>query len=132
MKKSILVFIIAMLVLITTGIWFFSGNNKLKITDILNFGVIVVIISFAVFIGIKRFLSTKRGEPAEDELSKKVLQRAAGLSYYVSLYMWLAIMYFSDRTELENHTLIGAGILGMAVIFAICWSVINFTGIRNE
>ena len=132
MKKSIIVFIVAILVLATTALWFFTSKVDLKSVDIINFGIIVLVVSFAVFFGVKRFLSSKRGEPAEDELSKKVVRKAAGFSYYISIYMWLAIMYFSDRTDLENHTLIGAGILGMAVIFAICWSVINFTGIRNE
>jgi peptidoglycan/LPS O-acetylase OafA/YrhL len=104
----------------------------MEASEIFNFGVIVILISFAVFIGIKRFLSAKRGEPTEDELSKKILHRAAGFSYYISIYLWLAIMYFSDRTELENHTLIGVGILGMALIFAICWSVIHLTGLKND
>jgi len=132
MKKTIIVFVVALLVLAATAIWFFTGNVELKLTDILYFGVIVLVVSFAVFIGIRRLLSSRRGEPAEDELSNKVLRRAAGLSYYISIYMWLAIMYFSDRIKAEGHTLIGAGILGMALIFAICWSFFNFRGIKNE
>ena len=132
MKKSIIVFIVAVLVLATTALWFFSRKAELKTSDIFNFGIIVLVVSFAVFLGIKRFISSRRGEPAEDELSRKVAWKAAGLSYYISIYMWLAIGYFSDRTDLENHTLIGIGILGMAVIFAICWSALNFTGIKNE
>ena len=60
------------------------------------------------------------------------MQKTAAWSYYVSLYLWLAIMYFSDKLHYETHTIIGAGILGMAVIFAICWLIFNFRGIRNE
>jgi len=60
------------------------------------------------------------------------MQKTASLSYYVSLYLWLAIMYFSDRINYETHTIIGAGILGMAVIFAVCWLFFNFRGVRNE
>jgi peptidoglycan/LPS O-acetylase OafA/YrhL len=90
------------------------------------------VILFAAFIGYKRLSSAKRGEPPEDELSKKVMQKTSSLSYYISLYLWLAIMYFSDRIHYETHTVIGAGILGMAVVFAICWLVFNFRGVRNE
>jgi peptidoglycan/LPS O-acetylase OafA/YrhL len=132
MKKGIIVFIVAALVLITTGIWFFSAKENLKLFDLVSFGIIILVVAFAVFIGIKRMTSARRGEPAEDELSKKVMQRTAAWSYYVSLYLWLAIMYFSDRLKFETHTIIGAGILGMAVIFAICWLVFNFRGVRNE
>jgi peptidoglycan/LPS O-acetylase OafA/YrhL len=100
--------------------------------DLVTFGIIIIVVAFAVFVGFKRLSSTRRGEPAEDELSKKVMQKTSSLSYYISLYLWLAIMYFSDRFKYETHTVIGAGILGMAITFAICWIVINFRGVRNE
>jgi peptidoglycan/LPS O-acetylase OafA/YrhL len=132
MKKGVIVFILAALVLVTTGIWFFSSTEKFKLYEFVGFGVIILVVGFAVFIGFKRLSSAKRGEPAEDELSKKVMQKTAALSYYVSLYLWLAIMYFSDKIKYETHTVIGAGILGMAITFAICWLVFNFRGIRNE
>jgi len=132
MKRAIIVFILAALVLATVGIWMFLGSSELTSVDLVSFGVIFLVIGFAVFIGYKRLNSARRGEPPEDELSKKVMQKTAGLSYYISLYLWLAIMYFSDKLKYETHTLIAAGILGMAVIFTICWLVFNFRGIRNE
>ena len=132
MKRAVLVFVLAAMVVITTALWFFSKTNKITTVDIVGLGVILLVVGFAVFIGYKRFTSSKRGEPAEDELSKKVMLRTSSLSYYISLYLWLVIMYFSDRLKLETHTIIGVGILGMAVIFTICWLVFNFRGVRNE
>jgi peptidoglycan/LPS O-acetylase OafA/YrhL len=132
MKKSILMFLVAVLILITCGLWFFSSGSGTKPVDLLQFVVIILVVAFAVFIGFKRLSSARRGEPAEDELSKKVLQKTAALSFYISLYMWLAMIYLSDKIKLESDALIGAGILGMAVIFAICWVVLNFTGVKNE
>ena len=41
-------------------------------------------------------------------------------------------MYFSDKYEYETHTVIGAGIFGMAIVFTVCWLVFNFRGVRNE
>jgi peptidoglycan/LPS O-acetylase OafA/YrhL len=132
MKKAVLVFIVAALVLATVAVWIFSGPATLKLMDLVSFGVIIIIVAFAVFIGFKRLNSAKRGEPAEDELSKKIMQKTASLSYYISLYWWLVIMYFIDKLNYETHTFIAAGILGMAVIFAGCWLVFNFRGVRNE
>jgi len=131
MKRAILVFVLAVLVLLTVGLWIFS-STELKPMDLVSFGIIILVVAFAVFIGYKRLSSAKRGEPPEDELSKKVMQKTSALSYYISLYLWLAIMYFSDKIDYETHTVIGAGILGMAIVFAICWLVFNFRGIRNE
>lgn len=132
MKKGIIVFVLAALVLATTGLWFFSTSDKFNLAELTGLGVIVLVVAFAVFVGYKRLISAKRGEPAEDELSKKVMQKTASLSYYISLYLWLAIMYFSDKFNYETHTFIAAGILGMAITFAVCWLVLNFRGIRNE
>jgi peptidoglycan/LPS O-acetylase OafA/YrhL len=126
------VFIVAALVLATVAVWIFSGPATLKLMDLVSFGVIIIIVAFAVFIGFKRLNSARRGEPAEDELSKKIMQKTASLSYYISLYWWLVIMYFTDKLNYETHTFIAAGILGMAVIFAGCWLVFNFRGVRNE
>jgi peptidoglycan/LPS O-acetylase OafA/YrhL len=132
MKKAIIVFILAALVLATVGLWIFSSSSKFTPVDLVSFGVIILVVGFAVFVGYKRLSSARRGEPPEDELSKKVMQKTAGLSYYISLYLWLAIMYFSDKLKYETHTLIAAGILGMAITFAVCWLIVNFMGIRNE
>lgn len=132
MKKAVIVFILAAMVLVTTGIWFFSSSNKLATSDFMGLGVIILVVGFALFIGFKRLSSAKRGEPAEDELSKKVMQKTAALSFYISLYLWLTVMYFSDKMKLETHSVIGIGILGMAITFAVCWVIFNFTGVRNE
>jgi len=132
MKKAVIVFIVAALVLATVGLWIFSSSGDFKPADIASFGIIILVVVFAIFFGVKRLTSAKRGEPPEDELSKKVMRKTSSLSYYISLYLWLAIMYFSDKFNYETHTIIGIGILGMAVVFAVCWLVINFTGIKNE
>ncbi|HBC78706.1 MAG TPA: hypothetical protein DEO60_04385 [Bacteroidales bacterium] len=132
MKRGIIVFIVAALVLLTAGLWFFSANEKFKPFELVGMGILIIVVLFALFIGYKKISSAKRGEPTEDELTKKVMQKTSSFSYYISLYLWLVIMYFSDRLDYETHTIIGAGILGMAVIFAVCWLVFNFTGVRNE
>jgi peptidoglycan/LPS O-acetylase OafA/YrhL len=132
MKRAIFVFILAAVVLITVGFWFFKISAKLTLVDITSFGVIILVIAFAVFLGFKRLSSAKRGEPVEDELSKKVMQKTAALSYYISLYLWLIVMYIQDKVHLETHVILAIGILGMAVTFAICWLFFNFRGIRNE
>ena len=65
------------------------------------------------------------------DLSKKVLQKTAAYSYYISLYLWLALIFIKDRITIDTEQLLGTGILGMAIIFALCWILFNFRGIRN-
>jgi hypothetical protein len=55
-----------------------------------------------------------------------ILRKGAATSYYVSIYMWLAFMFFEEYIDLERRTLIGAGILGMALIYALSWFYHNY------
>lgn len=132
MKRSILVFLVAAMVIITTVIWIFSSGATKNSAEILQFGVIFLVIAFALFIGYKRWTSEKRGEPTEDELSKKVLQKTAAISYYISLYLWVFLLFVKDRIIMDTEVLIGTGILGMALTFAISWLIIHFKGLAND
>ena len=42
------------------------------------------------------------------------------------------LMYISDRVKWESHTLVGAGILGMAIIFLLSWVWTKFFGVKYE
>ena len=132
MKRTFLTFIVAALVLITTLFWAFNADISGNIQEIIMIGTVFILVGFAVYIGITRARSHLKNEPAEDELSKKIMIRTSSLSYYISIYFWLFLMYISDRSTLETHTMIGAGILGMAVIFFLSWLWIKFRGIKNE
>lgn len=132
MKRTILIYIIAALVLITTVVWAWNSGFYGGLPEILMFVGVFIIVGFALFIGISRTRSHLKKEPAEDELSRKVMVKASSLSYYISIYFWLALMYFSDRIVLENHTLIGVGIMGMAIIFFLCWLGVKLLGFKSE
>jgi len=132
MKKSVIIFTVAALVLFAAVLWMLSSSGDLKTYEPGSFIIIFLLVTFAAFIGYKRLASARRGEPAEDELSKKVMQKSASLSYYISIYMWLVIGYFSERLYYETHTIIGAGIIGIAITFAVCLLIFNIGVIKNE
>ncbi len=132
MKKSHTAFIVAGFVFISVGLWFFKSFELLSAMDVLHFGVMTLIVGFAIFIGFKRLRSEKRGEPTEDELSKTVLQRTAAISYYISLYIWVFLIFLKDRVKFETEELLGTGILAMALTFGITWLIINSKGIKND
>lgn len=132
MKKSYLAIIVSVLVLIPLGFWIYNSGYTSGGKGILGFAVILLIVALGLFAVIRRLISFKRGEPAEDELSKKITRKASSLSYYISLYLWLFIYYISENKEIESHVLFSWGILSMAVIFAICWLVTWRVGIKGE
>jgi len=93
--------------------------------------ILVLVAVFGLLFIYRHFNSIRKGEPISDELSRMLLLRASSLSFYVSLYYWLAISYFSDSLNLETQQLIGYGIIGMAIIFTVIWSILKILGIRN-
>ena len=80
MKRSIIVFAVAGLVIFSTLIWVFKMPEVSNWMEFIHIGVIFLVVMFALFVGYKRLTSERRGEPTEDELSKKVLQKTAALS----------------------------------------------------
>jgi hypothetical protein len=131
MKRTIIIFVIAALVIFTLILWALNAKLSGNIQEILMIAIAFIVVGFAVYIGIVRVKSSLRKEPLEDELSKKVMTKTSSLSYYISIYLWLFIGFISDRTTMHTHTLIGVGILGMAVIFFFSWLGIKIYGMRN-
>jgi hypothetical protein len=131
MKRTLIIFVIAALVIITLILWALYGHFSWNFEETTMIAISIVVVGFAVYIGIARLKSTLRKEPPEDELSKSIMTKASSLSYYISIYLWLFIMYISDKTSMATHTLIGAGILGMAIIFFLSWLGVKLFGLRN-
>ena len=131
MKKAIVIFAISTLVLAGMAAWALKGKIVGNTGEIVMAGVVFILVGFAVALGAARLRSRRRGEPAEDELSKRVMARASSLAYYVSIYLWLFIMYISDKTTIPAHTIVGTGIAGMAVVFLLCWLGVKLFGLKN-
>jgi cytochrome b561 len=132
MKRTVLIFIISALVVASLALWVLKGRVAGNTQEMIQVGVALVLVGFAVYLGVSRLRSHHRREPAEDELSRKVMTRASSLAYYISIYLWLFVMYISGKTTLPSHSLVGAGILGMAVVFLLCWLGVRAFGMKND
>lgn len=130
MKNLIVLAIILVLVVFTSSLWL--RNENLELEELTSLGVILSVVGFAVFILIRRIKSWKVGEPQEDELSKMVMLRTSSVSYFISLYFWVFLLWLKDRIVFDQEQLIGTGILGMAVIFALSWGFYHFRGVSND
>ena len=131
MKKAVVIFILSVLVLAGLILWALKGQTAGNIHEIVRAGIVLVLVGFAVYLGVSRLRSHLRREPGQDELSRRLMVRASSLAFYISIYLWLFVMYISDKTTLPGHSLVGAGILGMAVIFLFCWLGVRAFGMKN-
>ena len=112
--------------------WLFKVEKSISAREIVESGIIIILVGFGLYFAFRRFSSASRGEPQEDELSKKIVQKTAAWSYYISVYMWVFMIWLKDRVALDTDEVLGAGILAMALIFLACWIAIKVRGIRNE
>jgi len=126
MRKAIIISVLAVVVLGTMLLWLFNSESSFKGSSAIMIGIQVIILVFAVLVVVKRWTAKKQSLPAEDEMSKQVLLRSTAGAYHLSIYMWLAFMFFEDHIELERSTLIGAGILGMAILYGLSWVYQNY------
>ena len=130
-RTSFVILLIGVVTL-SLGAWvYYSKNDSLEIADLMQYAIIVVLVAFALIIGIRRLKSERRGEPAEDELSKKIMQKATSTAFYISLYWWLVMSYLSENWEMETGSVIGRGILGMALIFVLSWFFYKMKGVKS-
>ena len=120
-RKATFIAVLAVSVLVTMIFWFIRSGATLDFGGSSIMIIQFVVLAFAIVVVFRRLKSAKQNLPAEDEMSKGILRKGAATSYYVSMYMWLAFMFFEERIALERSTLIGAGILGMAIIYALSW-----------
>lgn len=132
MNRTIIIFVVAAMVLISITLWVLNSQLSISTQEMLMIAVVLVVVGFAIYVGVARAKSLLRKEPIEDELSKTVVTKASSISFFVSIYLWLLIMYMSDKTTMPTHSLIGAGILGMAILFVLSWVAIKMIGLKNE
>lgn len=113
-------------------VWLRSPDREINATELAMIVGVILLVVFALFLGFSRLRSVKQELPAEDEMSKKILRKGASTSYYLSLYLWLVLMMFSDMIKLETRTMIGAGIMGMAVLYALSWIYHRYFSLKHD
>ena len=121
MKRTILIVVIAMMAVGSFIIWIASSEIAFDFGTVLMILIPLVILAFAVIKVVQGISDVKNQMPAEDELSKMIMLRTGSTSFQLSLFLWLVIGSVEDRIDMEGHTIIGAGILGMAILFALSW-----------
>lgn len=137
MKKINLSLFVLTMATILIGIFIFQSdavNDAIgaKLSEIIHVGIIVLLFLFGIYFAFIKIKSEKQGVPSDDELSKKIRQKAAATSYMVSLYLWLIVLYLYHNTDIEANILIGGGIAGMALFFGAFYLFYNTKGNINE
>jgi len=136
MKQFFIPISILTVVLVLSGIWTFQTgepqNTKFFLySEIIHVGVIFIFIILGAYFSYSRMQSRKKGFPEDDELSKRIVQKTAALSFYISLFLWLILLYIQKSNIINNKVLFSYGFIGMALIFIFTWIVLKSRGVRD-
>ena len=125
-------------VLAVTGIQIFqvdtvdsAGSNTAEIIYVI---MLAVLIGLGILFAFRRSNDLKKGLPAEDELSKRNLNRAGSVTFFISLLIWLVLLYIEvhELLNLESRFLFSYGLIAVCFVFLLSWTIINYGGAGHE
>jgi uncharacterized membrane protein len=114
------------------GLWAYLAKEPFNTMGYLIFGLSILMIGLGLYFKIQRFNSEKSGLNPDDELSKRIKEKAAAKAFSFSIYMWVFIILFLTEMEPGDKIIIGLGLIGMGLIFFLNWLYYSKTGISDE
>ena len=126
--RMIAIIIVSLFVIATGALFSLKSFTKGNIAGgILGIVIAIIILVFAISVFRRGYGDVKKGFPLRDERSRKVIEKASSLAFYVTIYMLLAIGFLSEDIihfrDVSQATGLAIGI--MAILFAVFWAYYN-------
>lgn len=112
-----LALVLAGAVVFTMVLWFYSAKEPLDIREYAIALLVGVVVLASVVVASKRIKNEKKGLNPDDEMSIRIKERAAAVSFSVSFIMWMFVLIFFADKELSNSAVVGIGILAQGILF---------------
>jgi len=120
-KKLLVMFTACAFAAIGLVVWVLGNSTHRGPWELAFSLVLLLLICSIAIMGVRKLRARRADEPTEDELSKVMMMEASSHAYYVSIYLWFALMLANSRLHLGSESLIGVGISGMALAFLASW-----------
>ncbi|MFC1615404.1 hypothetical protein ACFL2L_01255 [Patescibacteria group bacterium] len=89
--------------------------------------IAIIILVFAIMVYRRGNRDMEEGYPLKDERSRKVIEKASSMAFYVSIYLLLVIGFLSEDVikfrDVSQATGLAIGV--MAILFAVFWAYYN-------
>jgi uncharacterized membrane protein len=142
-KKKInlvIIGIFTMLLGLAPFMYLFVRQGDYQIGNVVGAGVVVLLAIFMSILAFNRIKDMKKGQPYEDELSKKILNITAARTFYISFYWILILMIFDPvfagllfkSEKMDASQALGGTICGMVVIFLLNWLYFQKKGVEQR
>ncbi|MFH1501022.1 MAG: DUF2178 domain-containing protein [archaeon] len=127
-KARLIAIVILSIIVIVTGalVSIMSFKNGEIAGGILGIIIAIIILIFAMIVFKRGNRDLKQGLPLKDERSKRVMEKATSMAFFVSLYMLLALGLLSDVIKFRDASQVTGVAVGiMALLFLIFWIYYN-------
>jgi len=96
--------------------------------------MLAVLIGLGILLAARRSKELKKGLPVEDELSRNIMHRAGSITFFVSLIIWLILLYIEvhDIFNIKTMFLFAYGLIASCFVFLFSWTILNFGGAVHE
>ena len=132
MKKAFFLITISILMLVA-GFWRLFRPDQITNWLMLVKTILMIIISaFGLFQGAAFYRTAKRGDPLKDELTQKINLKASSLSFFISMWGWILLMFVQQASRESAAEILSTGMLMMAGIYIIAIMAIRIKGLGNE
>ena len=126
--RLIVIGIISLAVIITGSLFALGSFRNGNIAGaVLGAIIAIIILTFALIVVKRGNKDLRNGFPLKDERSKRVMEKASSLAFYVSLYLLLAVGFLSEDLipfrDVSQATGVSVGF--MALLFLIFWIYYN-------
>lgn len=136
-SKAFVKFVVSAGILVLAGFWVVKTKQPLDPLAYSILGVMIFLAGFALYQGTKAFRNEKAGLTPEDELSKRIREKAAATAFKISIYMWLfCLLFLIDlipvHSVIQAKIIVAIGMVGMGLIFLFTWLYFSKVGVDNE
>lgn len=136
MKKLFFPIFLLSGVTVVSGIRIFQsgigeGTKMLFIAELIHVIMIGILFVLGIIYGIKRIRSKEEGFPEDDELSKIIVRKSASISFYITLFLWLILLFIQSFIDIDSQVIFSFGFIGMSLTFVITWLIINSSGVKD-
>jgi peptidoglycan/LPS O-acetylase OafA/YrhL len=130
MEKRLLLMITAIASIILGVVIFVILSGGFTSSAIVLIVIVVLFLAYAI----PKYIVNRNDKVGNDEYSKKTMRVITSRSYIVSLYTWLAMIWFLQPLEDwlgEMSTIIGFGIVIMAIVFLVNVIIVKIAGVPD-
>ncbi|WP_420386332.1 hypothetical protein [Roseivirga sp.] len=136
-NTAVIRFIFGAIILGLAAIWVMTTSQPFNALAYTLLGIMIFAAFISFYRGINDLRNQRAGLSSDDELSRRIREKAAAKTFTVSIYMWLFSLLFAvDWIPIESvkefKFFIAFGMMAMVLIFLFIWLYLSKVGIDDE